>query len=202
MGIILSLQGCMAVGKTTAVNYIRENAQYVNISYEENDDVINEIKRRKLDKNKFSDYIEIQRLWINKEIERWEKAKEYECSLMDFGAEEIEFYTLNYPKSMGLDWDVESKLKSELDKLRECMPECILFLDASEGALRVHKENDKTRSRNFFEYYLEHLLPLKKKWFLNKENVDVLNVDNLSAKEVGMAVKNWIDKICIKNENQ
>ena len=32
--MILSLQGCMAVGKTTAVRYIQEKAPYINISYD------------------------------------------------------------------------------------------------------------------------------------------------------------------------
>lgn len=48
--MILSLQGCMAVGKTTAVRYLQENAPYVNISYEINTDIIDEVKRRQLDK--------------------------------------------------------------------------------------------------------------------------------------------------------
>ena len=50
--MILSLQGCMAVGKTTAVSYLQENAPYIHISYEDNTDVVDEVKRRKLDKNK------------------------------------------------------------------------------------------------------------------------------------------------------
>ena len=49
--MILSLQGCMAVGKTTAVKYLQENAPYVNISYEMNTDIVDEIKRCKLNKN-------------------------------------------------------------------------------------------------------------------------------------------------------
>lgn len=32
------------------------------------------------------------------------KVKDFPCTVMDFGAEEIELFTLNYPKSMGLDW--------------------------------------------------------------------------------------------------
>lgn len=193
MSIILSLQGCMAVGKTTAVNYIRNNFPYVNISFEINADIIEQIKLRHLNKNTFEDYIEIQKLWIEKEIVRWEKAQKYNCSIMDFGAEEIEFYTLNYPKSIGANWNVEDKLYNELEK---CMPNRILFFDANESVLRRHKEHDKTRSRNFFEYYLKYLLPLKKEWFLQKENVDVLYVNNLNENEVGKEVKLWIDK-CI-----
>ena len=38
--MVLSLQGCMAVGKTTVLNYLRENAPYVNVSNEENSEVV------------------------------------------------------------------------------------------------------------------------------------------------------------------
>ena len=196
--MILSLQGCMAVGKTTAVRYLQENAPYVNISYEINTDVVEEVKGRKLDKNVYADYLEIQKLWLNKEVVRYNKAKDFKCSIMDFGAEEIEFYTLNYPKTIGEDWDVENALKKELEEVRKCMPTRILFLDASNEVLLKHKENDTTRSRNFFDHHIKYLLPLKRSWFIGKENVDVLNVDNLTAKEVGEKVKEWVD-YCIEH---
>lgn len=195
--MILSLQGCMAVGKTTAVNYLKEAAPYVNISYESNADVIDEIKRGNLNKNKYKDYLEIQKLWLNKEIIRWEKAQAFSCSIMDFGAEEIEFYTLNYPKSIGKDWEIESRLKNELEEVGKCMPTRILFLNATEETLRKHKESDETRSRNFFEHYLKYLLPLKKQWFFGKENVDILDVDDLSLDKTGEKVKEWVD-FCIR----
>ena len=191
--MILSLQGCMAVGKTTAVRYLQEHAPYIHISYEINTDVIDEIKRRGLDKTKYEDYLEIQKLWLKKEVHRWEKAKDYACVIMDFGAEEIEFYTLNYPETIGVDWEVENALKNELDEVRRCLPDRVLFLDASDDVLRSHKENDSTRSRNFFEHHLKYFLPLKKSWFGRMENVDFLNVDHLSAEEVGQKVKEWID---------
>ena len=196
MPLILSLQGCMAVGKTTAVKYLESYAPYINISYEENNDVVEQVKLRSLDKNAFEDYIEIQKLWIQNEIIRWEKAKEFSCSIMDFGAEEIEFYTLNYPKTIGVNWNVESKLHGELEQLRQCMPNRILYFDASEEVLRSRKKNDNARSRPFFEHHLKYLLPLKRDWFIGKENVDVLRVDELTCDEVGQKVKEWSDK-CI-----
>ena len=192
--MILSLQGCMAVGKTTAVRYLQEHAPYVHISYEDNSDVIAEIKQRNLDKNKYEDYLEIQRLWLRKEVQRWEKAKQYPITVMDFGAEEIEFYTLNYPKTIGMDWEVEQSLKPELDAVRACMPDRILFLNASEETLRRNKQNDSTRSRNFFDYYLQYFLPLKKAWFIGRPDVDVLDVENLSPEEVGQRVKVWVER--------
>lgn len=195
--MILSLQGCMAVGKTTAVNYLKENAPYVNISYELNSDVIRQVKDRKLDKNKYEDYLEIQKLWLKNEVERYHKAIRFPCSVMDFGAEEIEFYTLNYPKTIGQDWEIENALKSELEEVRKCMPTRILYLDASEETLRKHKERDLTRRREFFEYHLKRLLPLKQKWFAEKDNVDYLLVDDLSRQEAAARVKDWVD-LCIK----
>lgn len=191
--MILSLQGCMAVGKTTAVRYLQEYAPYVHISYEDNSDVIAEIRARNLDKNRYEDYLEIQQLWIRKEVERWEKAQQYPCTIMDFGAEEIEFYTLNYPRTIGMDWEIEQALKQELDAVRKCMPDRILFLNASEETLRRNKQNDPTRSRNFFDHYLQNFLPLKKTWFLGRPDVDVLDVDGRTPEEVGRKVKEWID---------
>ncbi len=196
MSIILSLQGCMAVGKTIAVRYIEENVPYVNTSYEWDNNIMNKLQGRNLDKNKLDDYLEIQKLWIENEILRYQKAIKHNCTIMDFGAEEIEFSTLNYPKTIGQDWDVESRLHKELNQLRKCMPYRILFLEASENVLRQHKENDSTRIRKYFEHYFNKLLPLKKEWIANKKNVDILNVDNLSKDELGQKVKEWIDK-CI-----
>ena len=192
--MILSLQGCMAVGKTTAVRYLQEHAPDIHISYEDNSDVIAEIRVRNLDKNKYEDYLEIQRLWLRKEVQRWEKAQQYPCTIMDFGAEEIEFYTLNYPKTVGMDWEIEQPLKPELDAVRKCMPDRILFLNASEETLRRNKQNDSTRSRNFFDHYLQHFLPLKKAWFLGRPDVDVLDVNDLSPEEVGQRVKAWVER--------
>ncbi len=186
----------MAAGKTSALQYLQKNAPYINISYEANGDIIEEVRRRNLDKNKFEDYIEIQKLWLQNEVVRWEKARRYPCSVMDFGAEEIEFYTLNYPRTIGADWDVENALKTELDAVRQCMPTRILFLDASEETLRQHKRNDLTRSREFFEHHLQYLMPLKKQWFYGRENVDVLMVDGLNREEAGIKVKEWCDN-CI-----
>ena len=193
--MILSLQGCMAVGKTTAIKYLQKNAPYINISFEDHTDAIEEVKRRGLDKNKYQDYLEIQKLWLHKEVVRYQKAIKFPCSVMDFGAEEIEFYTINYPKSIGEDWEIENALKTELDEVRKCLPDRILFLDASDEVLRSHKQNDPTRSRNFFEHHLQHMMPLKRAWFIGRENVDVLRVDDLSAEEVGQKVKEWCDNL-------
>ncbi len=196
--MVLSLQGCMAVGKTTAVRHLQESAPYIHISYEDTRAVIEEVRQRKLDKICYQDYLEIQKLWLHNEVVRYQKAVQYPCSIMDFGAEEIEFYTLNYPKSIGVDWKVESALKPELEAVRTCLPDRILFLDASEKVLHQYKENDKTRSRTFFEQYLKTLLPLKRQWFAQKENVDYLLVDGLSVQEVGEKVRQWCDQ-CIQN---
>lgn len=194
--MVLSLQGCMAVGKTTALNYLRENAPYVNVSYEENSEVAQAIRTRKLDKNKYEDYLEIQRLWLDNEVRRFERIENLPCTVMDFGVEEIEFHTINYPKAIGEDWDIENALKDELIGVRKCMPARILFLDASDDTLRQRKQSDPNRARSSFEYYLKHLMPLKRTWFSKMSNVDYLLVEYMPRQEVAMRVKQWVD-LCI-----
>lgn len=194
--MVLSLQGCMAAGKTTALNYLRENAPYVNVSYEENSEVVQAIRNRILEKNKYEDYLEIQRLWLNNEVRRFERVEDLPCTVMDFGVEEIEFHTINYPKAIGKDWDIENALKDELICVRKCMPARILFLDASDDTLRQRKQSDPNRARSSFEYYLKHLMPLKRTWFSKMSNVDYLLVDNMPRQEAAMRVKQWVD-LCI-----
>ena len=195
--VVLSLQGCMATGKTTAVQYLQIQEPRISVSFESNRHVIEEVKWRKLDKNQYEDYLEIQKLWLKNEIARYEEAITHPVSIMDFGAEEIEFYTLNYPKSMEKNWEIANALKSELEAVRACMPARILFLDASEETLRAHKEADAMRSREFFEYYLKHMMPLKKAWFRERKDTDWLCVDGLTAEEVGEQVKKWVSQTVV-----
>lgn len=195
--MILSLQGCMAVGKTTAARYLAQHCPQVHVCFEDNAAVIAEVKQRGLDKNSYADYLEIQRLFLQNELRRGREAQKYPHAVMDFGAEEIEFYTLNYPKSRGLDWDVEAirqALAPELAAVRAYMPQHILFLDASEAALRARKAGDATRDRGFFEHYLTHLLPLKREWFRKKQNVTFLSTDGLTAGQAGERVQQWCEQ--------
>lgn len=62
--MILSLQGCMAVGKTTAARYLKQHCQQVQVCFEDNAAVLAEIKRRGLNKNCYADYLELQRLFF------------------------------------------------------------------------------------------------------------------------------------------
>lgn len=192
MGLILSLQGCMAVGKTTAARYLEAHISGLQVFYEDNAAVIEEVRRRGLDKTVYPDYLEIQKLWIANEIRRWNAARSAAAAVMDFGAEEIEFYTLFYPRSIGKDWNVTEPLAEELRALWRCLPRRVLFLDASVEVLRNRKTLDKSRSRTFFEHYLTTLLPMKRQWFLGRDDVDILPTDGLSRKQMCEHAADWV----------
>lgn len=194
MTTFLSLQGSMAVGKTTALKYLQEHSSKATVSYEENRHVIAEIHDRQLDKNNFGDYVEIQRLFIQNELDRYKKYRNKECVVMDFGSEEIYFHTLNFPLSKGLDWPVADALVDELNELKEILPKRILYLRASLKTLRRNKENDRTRDRGFFDTYVTTLLPLKEKWFANDDTLDFIDVDRLSPEQLGFAVQEWVEQ--------
>ena len=190
---ILSLQGCMASGKTTALKFIDNNADDIIASYEWDDEITNVLNQHNYDKSVLEDYIEVQKIWIDKEIRRYTKATEVKCNcaLMDFGAEEIEFHTLYWPRTIGQAWDVEKYLHRELEELRKCFPDRILFLKASEEKLRSNKLSDSVRQRRYFEYYFNKIMPLKEEWLKGLNNVDYLAVDDLAQEQLGNEAINW-----------
>jgi hypothetical protein len=194
MSVILSLQGCMAAGKTTVARYVENNMKDVFVSYENPIPVLEEVKRQGWIQNTLEGFVEIQRLFIQAEINRWEACGEHNVVLMDLGADEIEFYILFYPKSMGYEWKMEELLAKELDALRECTYTGVLFLSASPEVLQYHKKMDTTRRRGHFEHYLTNMYQAKIEWFASRKQpkTDFLNVDEMTIEQAGQQAVRWI----------
>ncbi len=183
----------MAVGKTTAARWLARSAPELTVFLEDSAAPIAEVRRRGLDKTRFEDYLEIQRIWIAHEIARWQAVQRQArgCALLDYGAEEIEFYTLFYPQSIGAGWPVEQALAGELADLRRCMPARTLFLRASPDTLRRRKAADPARGRPFFEHTLTALLSAKQAWFAGRSGTDFLDTDLLTPEQTARRVRLW-----------
>lgn len=190
--MVLSLQGGMAAGKTTAARAVAARDPSVTVFFEDNTEVLQALRLHRWDKHRFEDYCEIQRLFIAHEIRRYRQAARCPCALLDLGADEIEFYTLCYPASIGQDWPVEQALAPELAALRRCMPRRTLFLLAGTGTLRRRKEADASRDRGFFEHTVRELLPRKQAWYAARPNTDFLQTDVLTPTQTADAVLTWL----------
>ena len=190
--MVLALQGGMAVGKTTAARFVAAQDPAVTVFPEDNRPALDALQGRRLDKHQFADYCEIQRAFIRQELDRYARAARCPCALLDLGPQEIEFYTLHYPASLGQNWPVEQALTAELAALRRCRIGRTLFLRASVPVLRQRKEQDATRDRGFFDYTVQHLLPAKEQWFAAQPRVDFLQTDGLTQAETAAAVLAWI----------
>lgn len=182
----------MASGKTTAALYIEEHAPGVSVIYENPLPVLEKVKSLHLSKFVLEDYLEIQRLFILAEAERYSALKGKEKVVLDLGPEEIEFYTLHFPRSIGMDWDMERLLSEELKALRGCKTDGVLFLDVRTETLRSRKDMDKTRGRNSFDHYLMQLHSLKREWFLKSNITTFLNVDGKNSEAVGIQAVKWL----------
>lgn len=196
--MVLSLQGCMAAGKTSAAAYLQRHMPGVAVYYETNAPLIRQIREQGLDPERYEDFLEIQRRWIAYQTERYRQAARRPRAIIDFGPEEAEFHTLFYPQTIGQRWQIEAPLAPELALLRRCMPDRILFLEASEQTLRQRKQQDPSRRRGSFERYLTQLMPLKRQWFAQKTNVDYLPTDGLSLEQVGEKALAWAERCFAK----
>ena len=192
--MVLALQGGMAVGKTTAARYVAAHAPDVTVFFEDNTPALAALRGRGLDKHQFADYCEIQRAFIQQELDRYARAAACPCALLDLGPQEIEFYTLHYPASIGQDWPVEQALAPELTALRQCRIDRTLFLQASIPVLRQRKAGDATRDRGFFEHTVQRLLPAKERWFAAQPRVDFLPTDNQTQPQTAAAVLAWVQQ--------
>lgn len=192
---IISIQGGMAVGKTTVIKRLEKRLKNINFVYEKPLGLVRKRDAMKLDINTQSGFMRNQRLFINAEVEKYQNLPAG-ISLFDRGPEDIEAYTLNYPKSINKNWNIEKLLAKELKTLRQCRSDAILFLRASKETLLERKLSDPTRGRSSFGHYLDNLYQLEEIFFKNIKRVEYLDTDHLGIDEMEKHVMGWVTKKC------
>ncbi|MDM5155784.1 AAA family ATPase [Bacillus sp. DX1.1] len=187
MTYVISLQGFMASGKTTLARRLEQRG--ISIVYENPHAIIE--KRRKLNFDIYTKegFITNQKLFIEAKIKEYQDV-EGRIAIFDRGPEDIEFYTIHFPKLIGVDWDIENELKNELDKLRECRSNAIFYLDVSKKRLQERKEKDKTRRRSTFEEQLE-LVETEKQWY-KQFPVTYVNTDEVTIEKIELYFMRWM----------
>ncbi|PHE55803.1 AAA family ATPase [Bacillus pseudomycoides] len=192
MKFIISLQGGMAVGKTTLARNLEKKYKNLHVFYENPYPIVQKRKELNLDIRKKEGFVHNQRLFIQAEIERFKTLPEG-IVLLDRGPEDIEFYTLHFPKSIGENWDIETELNQELQELRNCRSNLILYLDAPVEILRERKKTDKTRSRNSFEEQLK-FYNQEKNWYKHFNTTMILDVGFKTELEVEESIAEILHK--------
>lgn len=163
MRTILSIQGGMASGKTTLAQALEDAYPELHIYYENPYPIVQKRKELGLDIRTEDGFVENQRLFIQAELERFHHFPDGHI-ILDRGPEDLEFYTLHYPQVHGHDWDMEFRLKTELEALRRCRSDLILYLQAPEHLLRERRDADQTRTRQSFAQH-EPLWKLEQNWY-------------------------------------
>lgn len=137
-------------------------------------------------------FIANQRLFIQAECQRFHALPEGNV-ILERGAEDVEFFTLHYPMSIGTNWNVVEQLSQELAELRLCRSDRALYLWANPATLALRKQGDVSRPRRGFAHHLQHLYPLEKSWFLTLPHTACLDVDTLSSAQVESSVIRWLE---------
>lgn len=190
---ILTIQGGMAVGKTTVAQRLSLEHPQINFVYEKQTHFAKRRELLRLDIRKRADFVENQRIFIQAECSRYDSLPEG-VSILDRGPEDIEFYTLMFPRSIGEDWDMELLLHDELKELRCRRSNRILFLSAKPETLRSRRDLDSARRRGSFEHYIRNLYPIEQGWFEGLGYTEVVDVDNHSQSDLQCLVTRWIEQ--------
>ncbi|KFN12495.1 MULTISPECIES: AAA family ATPase [Bacillus] len=187
MTYIISLQGPMASGKTTLARRLEKHG--FPILYENPYGIVEKRKNLNLDIYTKEGFITNQRMFIEAKIKEIQNARG-RIVIFDRGSEDIEFYTIYFPKLIGMDWDIENELKDELYKLRRCHSDAIFYLDVSKKILQERKKNDNTRRRSTFEKQLE-LAEIEKQWY-KQFPVTYVNTDEATVEETERYFMKWV----------
>ncbi|CAI8869437.1 MULTISPECIES: AAA family ATPase [Bacillus cereus group] len=187
MTYIISLQGPMASGKTTLARRLEKHG--FPILYENPYGIVEKRKNLNLDIYTKEGFITNQRMFIEAKIKEIQNARG-RIVIFDRGSEDIEFYTIYFPKLIGMDWDIENELKDELYKLRRCRSDAIFYLDVSKKILQERKKNDNTRRRSTFEKQLE-LAEIEKQWY-KQFPVTYVNTDEATVEETERYFMKWV----------
>ncbi|HDR7799214.1 TPA: AAA family ATPase [Bacillus tropicus] len=161
MAYVISLQGPMASGKTTLAKRLERCG--FSVIYENPYPIVEKRRVLNLDMNSKEGFIMNQKMFMEAKIKEFQNVRDA-VVIFDRGPEYIEFFTLFYPTIIGEEWDIETELRDELYKLRECRSDAIFYLDSSESNLYNRKNNDRTRNRSTFEEQFK-LVETEKDWY-------------------------------------
>lgn len=190
MGITFSLSGCKAVGKTTLINGLRQKMPDLIIreGFRQTDTGYNM-------KNE-QEYYANEKWYIEREIKEYNMYKSLPFPVMLLrGPEDLEFYAFHYPKLNNFDWDIELNLKEELQALRRCRSDYILYLDADMETIFQRKVNDNKRRLNMDDWLL-NWQPYIEKYIKANTRTTVLNTGNMNSAQVLSWTLDWMkDKI-------
>ncbi len=187
MAYVISLQGLMASGKTTLAKRLERCG--LSVIYENPYPIVEKRKQLNLDMNSKEGFIMNQKMFMEAKIKEFQNVKDSVVTF-DRGPEDIEFFTLFYPTIIGEEWDIETELKDELYKLRECRSDAIVYLDGSESNLYNRKNNDRTRNRSTFEEQFK-LVEIEKDWY-KQFPVTYVDTNTLTAEELEVYFMDWL----------
>lgn len=175
--MIIALEGARAVGKTTLLKNIRavDNSIKVFHGYK--------YRGKNFDLNNVEGFCANQLIYIRQKLEQYATVNDAETNLITRGTEDIIFYTLNYPRIMGYDWNVELRLDTWISRLKAKKSDAIIYLDATDEIILERNYND-TRNRPDLENWLTLWHDEMRHWFSSYNNCVFVDTSQLIAEEV------------------
>ncbi|MDZ4620781.1 AAA family ATPase [Bacillus cereus] len=184
---VISLQGPMASGKTTLAKRLEKRG--FRVIYENPYPIVEKRKKLNLDMNSKVGFIMNQKVFMEAKIKEFQNVKD-SVVIFDRGPEDIEFFTLFYPTIIGEEWDIETELKDELYKLRECRSDVIFYLDVTKKNVYDRKNNDRTRNRSTFEEQFK-LAETEKDWY-KQFPVTYVDTNRLTVDDLEVYFMDWL----------
>jgi len=179
--MIIALQGPRAVGKSTLTENIRNGNRNI---------VVHEgfkYTGRLFNLDDENEFYENQRIYIRQKIQQYQQLDAAKDNLIVRGAEDIYFYTCQYPKNRGFSWKVKENIGEELKKLGRYRSDLILYLDATEKMLQIRNTKDTRNRKNLDEWMKDWYMNMRR-YFSELGQTRMINTELMNKEEVYQSV--------------
>lgn len=189
MGVIITIEGSWAVGKSTLL----QRWKALHPSYLVHDGL--EKYDAGADLSDEASYCQHERRYLRHFLAEERRLRAQPQPVLRIrGTEAAAFYAFYFPQSHGHAWDIERLLREELAALRATPSDLLLYLHASVPTILQRAAQDTTKRRAKLSRWLEAWQAPTEAFFRSLPQTIVIDTDGLSPDEVLRAAEHTLSR--------
>jgi len=183
---MISILGCSGVGKSTVINELLKLSNDSCVFSENIGEILNSIAQVSF-KRPYDKFLATQHEFIERDIKALGNLDSSLLNIFDNRLSEYVFHLLHHPDFSCYREESYEKLKDQIERVLNVQGVRVFYLSDDISNIKKRVENDSTRTRGSWQYFIEHMYPFHESWHAS-HGATVINVKGQESKEVARAI--------------